>query len=89
MGPFDWVLLLCNCPVFHLAGAVNPIGKLSNCRELHSESDQSNKPNVNCSYNPFGSDGDRAKYVEVKIAHFQGCHGYHGNSCHGYKEMSS
>ncbi len=40
----DWVLSLRNCSMFHLAGAVNPMGKLINCRELRSESDQSNAP---------------------------------------------
>ena len=46
VGPFDWVLSLCNCPIFHSAGAVNPMGKLSNCRQLLSESDQSHAPSV-------------------------------------------
>ena len=38
LGAFDWAVSLRNCPVFHSAGAVNPIEKLSNCRELLSES---------------------------------------------------
>ena len=45
MGPFDWALLLRNSPFFHSAGTVNPMGKLINCRELHSESAQSNMLN--------------------------------------------
>ncbi len=41
-GPCDWTLSPCNFPMFHSAGAVNPMGKLSNCRQLLSESDQPN-----------------------------------------------
>ena len=44
MGPFGWSLSLRNSPVFHLAGAVNPIGKLINCRELLSKSAHPNGP---------------------------------------------
>ncbi len=34
MSTCDWALSLCNSPVFHSAGTVNPMGKLSNCRQL-------------------------------------------------------
>ena len=44
LGACDWSLSLRNCPVFHSAGAVNPMGKLNNCRQLLSESDQPNAP---------------------------------------------
>ena len=44
LGPFDWPLSWRNSPVFHSAGTVNPIEKLSNLRELRSESAQSNMP---------------------------------------------
>ncbi len=45
LGACDWALSLRNSPVFHSAGAVNPLGKLSNCRQLLSESDQPNALN--------------------------------------------
>ena len=31
LGPFGWSLSLHNSPVFHSAGAVNPMGKLTSC----------------------------------------------------------
>ena len=45
MGPFDWAHSLRNSLVFHLAGAVNPMGKLSDCQQLGSESTHPKMPN--------------------------------------------
>ncbi len=46
LGPCDWALSLRDSPVFHSAGAVNPMGKLSNCRQSLSESDQPMRPMI-------------------------------------------
>ena len=42
VGLCDWARSLRNCPVFHSADAVNPMGKLINCWQLLSKSDQPN-----------------------------------------------
>ncbi len=52
----DWALSLCNSPVFHSAGAGNPMGKLSNCRPLLSKSNQPNTP----TYSIHLADNDRS-----------------------------
>ncbi len=46
LGACDWLLSLRNSPVFHSAGAVDPMGKLSNCRQLLTESAQSHALNI-------------------------------------------
>ncbi len=46
MSACDWALSLHNSPVFHSAGAVSPMGKLSNSQQLLSESNQPNALNI-------------------------------------------
>ena len=60
MGLFDWALLEHNCPIFHSAGSVNPIEKLSNCQKLQNKC---TGPLIRIKVSPRGL----AKHVELKM----------------------
>ena len=69
MGAFDWALSLRNCAVFHSAGAANPIGKLSNCRELlRSESAHPNIGPMSYEYNAPSTETEKCITWATKSA---------------------